>query len=100
VAPADPVRLPEGGRRPVLRGGRRRGDGHRRGERQAGKTITALSLFGLLPQGARVTGSIGWTESTDSLSGKQLRAVRGRQIAMVSQDPATSLHPILRSAPS
>src|SRR6266566_2790154 len=66
------------------------------GESGSGKTITALSLFGLLPHGARVTGSIrlDGIELT-SLSGKQLRAVRGRQIAMVSQDPATSLHPIL-----
>jgi oligopeptide transport system ATP-binding protein len=66
------------------------------GESGSGKTITALSLFGLLPHGARVTGSIrlDGTELT-SLSGKQLRTVRGRQIAMVSQDPATSLHPIL-----
>jgi oligopeptide/dipeptide ABC transporter ATP-binding protein len=66
------------------------------GESGSGKTITALSLFGLLPHGARVTGSIrlDGTELT-GLSGKQLRAVRGRQIAMVSQDPATSLHPIL-----
>ena len=66
------------------------------GESGSGKTITALSLFGLLPQGARVTGSIrlDGIELT-SLSGKQLRAVRGRQIAMVSQDPSTSLHPIL-----
>jgi oligopeptide transport system ATP-binding protein len=66
------------------------------GESGSGKTITALSLFGLLPHGARVTGSIrlDGIELT-SLSGKQLRAVRGRQIAMVSQDPSTSLHPIL-----
>src|SRR5437868_7149273 len=66
------------------------------GESGSGKTITALSLFGLLPAGARVTGSIrlDGIELT-ALSGKQLRAVRGRQIAMVSQDPATSLHPIL-----
>ena len=66
------------------------------GESGSGKTITALSLFGLLPHGAQVTGSIrlDGIELT-SLSGKQLRAVRGRQIAMVSQDPATSLHPIL-----
>jgi len=66
------------------------------GESGSGKTITALSLFGLLPPGARVTGSIR-LDGTDltALSGKQLRDVRGRQIAMVSQDPATALHPIL-----
>jgi oligopeptide transport system ATP-binding protein len=66
------------------------------GESGSGKTITALSLFGLLPNGARVTGSIrlDGIELT-ALNAKQLRAVRGRQIAMVSQDPATALHPIL-----
>jgi oligopeptide/dipeptide ABC transporter ATP-binding protein len=66
------------------------------GESGSGKTITALSLFGLLPHGARVTGSIrlDGTELT-GLTTKQLRAIRGRQIAMVSQDPATALHPIV-----
>ena len=66
------------------------------GESGSGKTITALSLFGLLPHGARVSGSIrlDGIELT-ALSGKQLREVRGRQLAMVSQDPATALHPIL-----
>ena len=66
------------------------------GESGSGKTMTALSLFGLLPAGARTTGSIR-LDGTEllGLSGKQLRAIRGRQIAMVSQDPSTSLHPIL-----
>ena len=66
------------------------------GESGSGKTITALSLFGLLPAGARTSGSIrlSGTELLE-LSSKQLRAIRGRQIAMVSQDPATALHPIL-----
>jgi oligopeptide transport system ATP-binding protein len=66
------------------------------GESGSGKTMTALSLFRLLPNGARVTGSIrlDGTELLD-LTSKQLRAIRGRQIAMVSQDPSTSLHPIL-----
>jgi oligopeptide transport system ATP-binding protein len=66
------------------------------GESGSGKTITALSLFGLLPHGARVSGSIR-LDGTEllGLGSKQLRAIRGRQIAMVSQDPATALHPIL-----
>jgi oligopeptide/dipeptide ABC transporter ATP-binding protein len=66
------------------------------GESGSGKTMTALSLFGLLPHGARVTGSIR-LDGTEllGLTGKQLRAIRGRHIAMVSQDPATALHPIL-----
>jgi oligopeptide/dipeptide ABC transporter ATP-binding protein len=66
------------------------------GESGSGKTITALALFGLLPPGARVTGSIR-LDGTDltALRPRQLRDVRGRQLAMVSQDPATALHPIL-----
>jgi oligopeptide transport system ATP-binding protein len=66
------------------------------GESGSGKTMTALALFGLLPNGARVSGSIK-LDGVDllTLSRKRLRAVRGRQIAMVSQDPATALHPIL-----
>jgi len=66
------------------------------GESGSGKTMTALALFGLLPHGARVTGSIRLDgHELTALSGKQLRDVRGRQLAMVSQDPATALHPIL-----
>jgi oligopeptide/dipeptide ABC transporter ATP-binding protein len=66
------------------------------GESGSGKTLTALSLFGLLPSGARVTGSIrlNGTELL-GLPNRELRAIRGRQLAMVSQDPATALHPIL-----
>jgi oligopeptide transport system ATP-binding protein len=66
------------------------------GESGSGKTMTALSLFGLLPNGARTSGSIR-LDGTEllGLNARQLRAIRGRQIAMVSQDPATSLHPIL-----
>ncbi|QNK82462.1 ABC transporter ATP-binding protein [Nakamurella sp. PAMC28650] len=66
------------------------------GESGSGKTMTALSLLGLLPHGARTAGSALF-DGTDLLrcSPKQLRDLRGRQIAMVLQDPATSLHPIL-----
>ena len=66
------------------------------GESGSGKTMTALTLLGLLPHGARTAGSVLF-EGTELLgrSQKQMRDIRGRQIAMVSQDPATSLHPIL-----
>ncbi|HTR95256.1 MAG TPA: ABC transporter ATP-binding protein [Trebonia sp.] len=66
------------------------------GESGSGKTMTALSLFGLLPHGARVAGEAR-LDGTNllALRGKQLRAVRGRQVAMVSQDPSAALHPIL-----
>ena len=66
------------------------------GESGSGKTMTALSLFGLLPHGARVSGTAR-LDGTDllALRGKALRAARGRQVAMVSQDPSASLHPVL-----
>jgi oligopeptide transport system ATP-binding protein len=67
------------------------------GESGSGKTITALSLLGLLPIGARTSGSVRFQgRELLGLSRKQLRDVRGKQVALVSQDPATSLHPLLR----
>jgi len=66
------------------------------GESGSGKTMTAMSLFGLLPHGAKVTGSIRLDGAElIGLPDKRLRAIRGRQIAMVSQDPSAALHPIL-----
>jgi oligopeptide/dipeptide ABC transporter ATP-binding protein len=67
------------------------------GESGSGKTITALSLLGLLPPGARTAGSARF-DGAELLGrrARDLRSIRGRQIAMVSQDPATSLHPMLR----
>jgi peptide/nickel transport system ATP-binding protein/oligopeptide transport system ATP-binding protein len=66
------------------------------GESGSGKTMTAMALLGLLPHGAVSTGSIR-LDGTEliGLPQKRLRAIRGRKVAMVSQDPATSLHPIL-----
>ena len=66
------------------------------GESGSGKTMTALSLFGMVPNGARVTGTAR-LDGTDllALRGRALRDMRGRQVAMVSQDPSAALHPIL-----
>jgi len=66
------------------------------GESGSGKTMTALTLLGLLPHGARTTGSVVFDgEQRRGRSQRFLRTVRGARIAMVSQDPSTSLHPIL-----
>jgi ABC-type dipeptide/oligopeptide/nickel transport system ATPase component len=66
------------------------------GESGSGKTMTGLAALGLLPHGARVTGSIRLGErELLTLPPKELNRVRGGQIAMVFQDPATSLHPML-----
>ena len=67
------------------------------GESGSGKTLTALSLLGLLPLGARTSGSVRFEgRELLGLRRRQLREVRGKQVALVSQDPATSLHPLLR----
>jgi len=72
------------------------------GESGSGKTMMALALMGLLPTGARVTGaaSIETAASTPTsivaLRESQWRAVRGRQIAMVFQEPMTALNPVMR----
>jgi oligopeptide/dipeptide ABC transporter ATP-binding protein len=67
------------------------------GESGSGKTLTALALLGLLPSGARTSGNVRFGEQNLlALKRKQLRAVRGARIGLVSQDPSTSLHPLLR----
>ena len=71
------------------------------GESGSGKTVTAMSVLGLLPRGATVTGSItlASVDSSDieivGLSRRRLNTIRGRRIAMVFQDPSSSLHPQL-----
>ena len=67
------------------------------GETGAGKTTTALSILNLLPlpAGRIVSGDIAVNgKAVFSLSPKQLREMRGSQVAMVFQDPMSSLNPI------
>ncbi|GAA3796901.1 hypothetical protein GCM10022226_15340 [Sphaerisporangium flaviroseum] len=66
------------------------------GESGSGKTMTGLATLGLLPHGARTTGRV-LLDGRDllDLSQRDLNKVRGREISMVFQDPATSLHPML-----
>ena len=67
------------------------------GESGCGKSVTALSILGLLPKTATVTGSINF-DGTELLgaSRSDLRKVRGRQISFVFQEPMTSLNPVFR----
>jgi oligopeptide transport system ATP-binding protein len=66
------------------------------GESGSGKTISVLAVLGLLPDGAMVEGSARFDgKELLTLGRRSLRDVRGSQIAMVFQDPATSLHPML-----
>lgn len=72
------------------------------GESGSGKTMLSLALMGLLPPGARVSGEAfltaadGQQKTLASLSEPQWREVRGREIAMIFQEPMTSLNPVLR----
>jgi peptide/nickel transport system ATP-binding protein len=67
------------------------------GESGCGKSVTSLAVMGLLPQrGTTVTGSVRF-DGTDllTLSPGQLARRRGKDLAMVFQDPMTSLNPVL-----
>lgn len=72
------------------------------GESGSGKSLTVLSLLGLLPKGAQRTGGTALFQQKDgrnvdlfALKERQLQAVRGNEIAMIFQEPMTSLNPVL-----
>lgn len=66
------------------------------GESGSGKTMTALALLGLLPNGATTAGHADFLgQDLLRLSQKQWRRVRGDRIGVVFQDPMTALHPML-----
>src|SRR5436305_4332378 len=67
------------------------------GESGCGKSVTALSIMGLLPPSGRiVSGSIRFDgRELTRMSQRELEDIRGRQIAMIFQDPMTSLNPTL-----
>jgi oligopeptide/dipeptide ABC transporter ATP-binding protein len=68
------------------------------GESGCGKSVTALSIMGLIPRPpAKIVGGSVDFEGRDltQLSDKQLEAVRGAQVSMIFQDPMTSLNPTL-----
>lgn len=73
------------------------------GESGSGKTLTGLAIMGLLPAAVRpVAGSIlftgrdGSVEDLLRLPESAIRALRGNDIAMIFQDPSSSLNPLLR----
>ena len=68
------------------------------GESGSGKSVTALSLMGLLPKpGGRVAAGRAMFEGKDlfALPERQMAAIRGNEIAMIFQEPMTSLNPIM-----
>ena len=65
------------------------------GESGSGKSMTALAILGLLPGAGRITGGRIYFDGRDLVGADALRAIRGRGIGMVFQDPTTSLNPVL-----
>ena len=67
------------------------------GESGCGKSMTAYSILGLIPQPpGRIAGGEVFFEDTDllKLSPRQIRGIRGNDIAMIFQEPMTSLNPV------
>jgi len=68
------------------------------GESGCGKSVSVMSLLRLIPQPpGKITGGEVWFEGKDllKLSDDEIRQVRGNRIAMIFQDPMTSLNPVL-----
>lgn len=66
------------------------------GESGCGKSLTALSMMGLLEKNGKVTGGSVFLEGIDllSLSEKEKDNIRGNQMTMIFQDPLSSLNPV------
>jgi peptide/nickel transport system ATP-binding protein len=68
------------------------------GESGCGKSVTALAVMGLLPRGGEVGGAIRLNgEELLALSPEDRRARRGGEMAMIFQEPMTSLNPAFRA---
>ena len=71
------------------------------GESGSGKSVTSLAVMGLLGAAGRVSGSIEWASGDGKkinlleLGTEGLRRVRGREIAMIFQEPMTALNPVM-----
>jgi len=68
------------------------------GESGAGKSMTFLSTLGLIPFPGQITGGevLLQGENLLKLSKKRLRQIRGKDVAVVFQDPMTSLNPVIK----
>ena len=65
------------------------------GESGCGKSITALALMGLLPEGARIAGSVRFAgQELTTLDEDAMCALRGARIGMIFQEPMTALNPL------
>jgi len=66
------------------------------GESGSGKTLTALALTGLLPEGAVASGTILLDDAPLPRSERAMARLRGKRIGMVFQEPMTALNPLMR----
>ena len=68
------------------------------GESGCGKTVTAMSILGILPAVAAVRGGEIWFQGRDLVRASEtdLRRIRGRKIGFISQEPTISLDPLYR----
>jgi peptide/nickel transport system ATP-binding protein len=68
------------------------------GESGSGKSMTANALMGLLPEGVTVAAGRAVFEGRDvlTLPDRERRALRGKRIAMIFQEPMTALNPLMR----
>ncbi|MFF4309305.1 ATP-binding cassette domain-containing protein [Streptomyces sp. 900105755] len=67
------------------------------GESGSGKSLTALAVLGLLPEGARATGSVRFgDQELLGLGDRALSRLRGERMAMVFQEPMSALNPLMR----
>lgn len=69
------------------------------GESGSGKSLTALSVIGLLPEDVHAAGSVRLAGVSHELIGadeRRMSRVRGRELAMVFQEPMTALNPTMR----
>jgi len=67
------------------------------GESGSGKSVTSLAVMGLLPASARIHGSVKFRgKELLGAKDKAMSAIRGKRIAMIFQDPMTSLDPVYK----
>ncbi len=69
------------------------------GESGSGKSLTALAVMGLLPEGVHATGSVHLAETEHDLIGareRDMSQIRGNRMTMVFQEPMTALNPVMQ----
>jgi oligopeptide/dipeptide ABC transporter ATP-binding protein len=65
------------------------------GESGSGKSVTSMAIMGLLPKSAKVQGSVRFRgRELLGLKDKAMSPIRGKEVAMIFQDPMTSLNPV------